>query len=494
MAFAVIAASCGGGDDDTDSAAEDEGAAESSEEATDEAEADEGAEETTDDTTAEIVTTDTNVPEGRTEVRWFVGLGAGAQEDDIPRQQELINAFNESSDDAFIVAEFVDNTVAADTLATQIAGGSPPDLIGPVGVEGANAFAGQYLDLAPLIESSDIDLSVYEDSQVQSIMNSDGEQVAIPFATFPTALHYNSELFDEAGLPYPPATYGEIYGEGTDWEGEWNVEKLEEIAAFLTVDGNGVDATSPDFDRDNVAQWGFVHQFTTDPRSQGTFFGAGSVVADDGTAAIPEQWVEEWKWYHHMIWEVGASPTQEETIGEVLGDNAFASGQVAMGSTHLWYAACCLGDGADASTFWNVAAMPTYNGTATAKIHADTFRIHQDSDNPEAAFEVLRWIHEDATLDFLAIYGGMPARTDIRDAYFDDLDERFTQGVAWDTYLEGLNHTDVPNHQSDMPSFLESDARIKEFESLQTGDPGLDIDAAVAEMEADLNAIWAAAG
>ena len=43
--------------------------------------------------------------------------------------------------------------MAASTLQTQIAAGNPPDIIGPVGVEGLNLFVDQLLDLAPLIAS-----------------------------------------------------------------------------------------------------------------------------------------------------------------------------------------------------------------------------------------------------------------------------------------------------------------------------------------------------
>ena len=48
-----------------------------------------------------------------------------------------------------LAGEFVNYQVAYDQLATEIAGGNPPDIIGPVGFGGANAFAGHWLDLAP---------------------------------------------------------------------------------------------------------------------------------------------------------------------------------------------------------------------------------------------------------------------------------------------------------------------------------------------------------
>jgi multiple sugar transport system substrate-binding protein len=478
--LALIAAACG--DDDAEDAGGDE---------TTPAATDTGSEGTT-------APAGTDAPASGDEVTidWFVGLGTGSQAEQIDREQALVDEYNASQDAINLVVQFVDNNTAKEALATAIAGGTPPDIIGPVGREGAQAFSGQYLDLGPLIESSGIDLSLYEPEQIEARKNPDGTIDSLPFASFPAALFYNKELFDEAGLPYPPHEYGAIYGEGTEYEGEWNIEKLEEIATLLTVDANGNDATSPDFDRDAVVQWGYNHQFTEDPKAQGTLFGAGNIIADDGTAQVPEQWVEEWKWYHHMIWEVGASPNQVEIDGDVLAGNAFNSGKVGMAVTHLWYT-CCLntgGENPEFRQFWDVAAVPSYNGVATAKLHADTFRIHKDTENPDAAFEVLRWIQEDAALDFLTIYGAMPARIDLRDPYFEGLDANYLQGVDWKVFTDGLVYTDNPSHELDMPSFVESDARVKELDDRLRGEPDLDIDAAVAEMEADLNVIWEAAG
>ncbi len=492
VSLALVAAACGGDDGDGGDAAVDESAtAPADESAT--APADESATAPATESAAETAPAASG---DGVEVRWFVGLGTGSQAEQIDRQQALIDEFNESQDAITLVAEFVDNATAKEALATQIAGGNPPDIIGPVGREGANSFSGQYLDLGPLIESSGIDLSQYEPEQIEARRNPDGTIDSLPFASFPAALFFNKDLFDEAGLPYPPAEYGAPYGEGTEFEGTWDTAKLEEIAKILTVDANGNDATSPDFDTTQVVQWGFNHQWTEDPKAQGTLFGAGNIVADDGTAKVPEQWVEEWKWYHSMIWDIGASPNAEQLGGDVLGGNAFNSGKVAMAHTHLWYT-CCLNSGGDAPefrTFWDVAALPAHNGVATAKLHADTFRIHKDSANPEAAFEVLRWIQEDKALDFLTIYGAMPARIDLRDPYFENLDVNFTQGVNWDVFLEGLKYVDNPSHELDMPAYVESDTRIKELDDLLNTNPDLDIDAAVAELEADLNAIWTAAG
>jgi multiple sugar transport system substrate-binding protein len=426
-------------------------------------------------------------------VRWFIGLGTGSQVAQIDRQQELVAQFNEAHDDVELVVEFVNNNVAKDTLATQIAGGNPPDIIGPVGREGSNAFAGQYLDLEPLVESSGFDLSVYDPAVVDALREEDGTMTSLPFASYPSALFYNTALFDEAGLPYPPTEWGAPYGEGTEYEGPWDFDKLSEIATFLTVDANGVDATDPAFDRSAVEQWGFVHQWVAPPKAQGTLWGAANIMNAQGQAEVPDNWLAEWKWYHDLIHNVGAAPNQTELDSDILAGNAFNSGRVAMANTHLWYT-CCLFDGdGNPRTDWNVAALPAYNGTTTAKMHADTFKIHKDTANPEAAFEVLAWINGEAALDFLTVYGAMPANPELVDSYFERLDESFTQGVDWQVFLDAFEFVDDPSHELNMPSFIESDERIKELEPQINGEPDLDLDAAAAELEADLDAIWAAA-
>ena len=317
-------------------------------------------------------------------VRWFVGLGTGAEVEQLQAQEDLVAEFNDSQDAIELQIEIVDNEVASDTLATQIAAGDAPDIIGPIGIRGSNYFAGNFLDLEPLVESTGFDLSGYDEAQVEFWREDDGALTALPFGVFPAVLYYNTDLFDEAGLEPPPAAYGEPYADGDPWD----MDKLAELAKVLTVDANGNDATSPDFDPANVVQWGFHHQFNDDARAIGSFFQAGSLVADDGTTAqIPEAWVDSWQWYVDLI-AAGAAPNQSQIDSDTLqAGNAFNTGNVAMAFSHLWYTCCVRDDEGVGREFWNLAAVPEYNGEATAKLHADTFRILDSTENPEAAFE-----------------------------------------------------------------------------------------------------------
>jgi multiple sugar transport system substrate-binding protein len=215
------------------------------------------------------------------EIEWFVGLGTGENEEQIPAEEAVVEAFNDANPGIHLTLTVVDNTEAATTLATRIAANDAPDIIGPVGIRGLQSFGDQLLDIGPYIESSGVDLSEIPQALIDAY-NVNGTQIGIPMAVYPSFIYYNKTLFDEADLAYPPHEVGEQY-EGQDWT--WDA--VRDLAMQLTVDTDGNDATSPDFDPSNIDVWGLDAQFTNnDPRAWSTIFGgSGSVIADDGTTA-----------------------------------------------------------------------------------------------------------------------------------------------------------------------------------------------------------------
>ena len=146
-----------------------------------------------------------------------------------------------------------------------------------MGIGGANAFHGQWLDLAPLIASTNYDLSGFPPDAVD-IYKLDEGQVGIPFAIYPSVLFYAKSLFDEAGLAYPPHKYGDKYTMPDGTQVDWNYDTIRQVAKILTVDKNGKDATQEGFDPANIVQWGFEPQ-RDDLRGLGAYFGAGSLAA-----------------------------------------------------------------------------------------------------------------------------------------------------------------------------------------------------------------------
>ena len=443
----------------------------------------------------EVETPEEEPAEGVTRVRWFVGLGAGSDEGTFEAQQAVVDGFNATQDEIELVLEIVDNEVAYDTLATQIAAGNAPDIVGPVGVRGRDTFYGAWLDLQPLIDSTGYDLSDFDPALVD-FYNIEGQgQLGIPFASYPSFMIYNRDLFDEAGAAYPPASYGEPYVWADGTEVEWNMDTLKELGMFMTVDANGNDATMEEFDSENIVQFGFQNQWT-DPRGIGTFFGAGSFLADDGeTAQIPEEWEAAWKWTYDGWWNDWFIPNGPYGGAEFLqhGGGPFGSGNLAMIHMHTWFVAPWALDGSFAFDF---AATPSYEGTVTSKMHADTFGIPKGSANPEAAFEVLTYmLSPEIAPSLLEIYGAQPARLSLQEGYLDTYSENNFPGMElnWDVVVESTAYADNPNHESWMPSFLETTDRYNEFWNFLANTPDADVDAEIETLREDLQAIFDAA-
>ena len=120
----------------------------------------------------------------QTEVRWFVGLGAGSDEPTIAPQQTIVDEYNASQNEIKLVLEIVDAAQAQDVLATQIAAGNPPDIVGPMGIQGRAAFEGAWLDLTDLIQKTGYDLSDFDPALVEFYKLGDQGQLGIPFAVY----------------------------------------------------------------------------------------------------------------------------------------------------------------------------------------------------------------------------------------------------------------------------------------------------------------------
>jgi multiple sugar transport system substrate-binding protein len=425
------------------------------------------------------------------EIEWFVGLGTGENEEQIPVEEQVVADFNESQDRVELKLTVVDNTEASDTLATRIAANDAPDIIGPVGIRGLQSFGDQLLDLAPFIESSGVDLSEIDPALIE-VYNVDGKQIGIPMAVYPSFIYYNKTLFEEAGVAEPPHEVGEQY-EGEDWT--WDA--VLALARKLTVDTNGNDADSPDFDPENIDQYGLDAQFTeNDARAWSTIFGgSGSAVADDGTTAEwPDNWRQGLQFFYDGIWEHHVIPDQ--TAVQALADgNTFQSGRIAMDIVHQWYT-CCIypAEGEPAVTDWDIAVLPVGpDGNITSKLHADTIGIMDSTEDPEAAFEALQFLTQAPEL--IQIWGAMPAIESQRQAFFDSLAPWEASGapaleIDWNVSSQMLQYPDNPSHEAFMPNFQEADSANKDLGSKLWTTPDLDVNATIDEHVETLQGIF----
>jgi multiple sugar transport system substrate-binding protein len=433
-------------------------------------------------------------PNGGVIVRWFIGLGAGAQPQQIAAERTFADNFNNSQKAIYLTTEIEDNKVAKDILQTQIAAGNPPDIIGPVGVEGLNLFRDQLLDLSPLVQAQNFDLSKVDPALVDFWkMGTGGAMIGVPYAVYPSFLWYNKALFDEANLPYPPTKMGDTY-QGKPWD----VNALRELAMKLTVDKNGNDATSSSFDKNNVVQWGYDMQYTDNsPIAESSLFGASLPIASDGIKAdIPAPFQAGVKWYYDGVWKDHFIPNNTQINSDLLSKGSeFASGNLAMMEGHTWFT-CCVWPAAPAKPVvksFGWAVSPAYNGQTTAKLHADTFSIMKGSKHPDLAFTALKAMVDSPEL--LVDYGAFAANAAKRQSFVDAINTQF-KGITldWGVPQAMLAHPDIPNHQGFVPNYGKAKAALQAFWNKYRTTPGLDIDAELTTLKSTLQSVYDAAG
>jgi multiple sugar transport system substrate-binding protein len=440
-----------------------------------------------------------NCQAGKVCVRLFVGLGGGTDLAAIAVEESIIADFNASQDKIQGILEVIPHAAGRDTLATEIAAGNGPDLVGPVGWAGANEFYGQWLDLTPYIQSSKFDTSIFDPALVKFYQTEEG-QVGLPFGIFPGGMYFIPAMFDEQGLSYPPQKYGEKYKMPDGTMVDWNWDTVTKVAQLLTVDANGKNATEAGFDATKIVQIGYTPQYQSG-QSIATFYGGASTIYS-GTkgawkAAIPDSWKAAWKWYYDGMW--GAQPFTATgplaSSTEFGGGNVFNSGKAAMGLTQTWYT-CCLGDLDKANVVWQVGIQPMgSDGKVHGRVDADTIRIWKGTKHPAEAFTFLAYLITTGGDKFLPAMGAMPAISSKIDAFFAAKSAQYpnvTQ-ASWDVFKAGVAYPDRPSAEGWMPgNNTEDSARIATFINLlQTTPPDkLDYNAEFQKLEDDLTVIF----
>jgi len=456
--------------------------------------------------TATAAATDTLTPyvvvacqDGKTCVRWFVGLGTGTDPAQIATQEDVVKDFNASQDKIQLILEIVPFNAAKDALSTEIAADNGPDIVGPVGWGGSNAYAGQWANLTPLIAKAKFDTTIFDPALVK-FYQVEGEQVGLPFAVFPGAIYYVPAMFDESNMAYPPQKYGDKYKMPDGKMVDWNWETVTKVAKLLTIDKAGKNATEEGFDKTQIVQIGYNAQWQS-VLSIATFYaGAEKIYSGDKTgnykSAIPTSWQDAWKWYYDGMW--GKEPFI--ATGALSGSpefgagNVFNSGKAAMGLTQTWYT-CCLGDFAKAGNEFQLGIQPMgSDGKVHGRVDADTFRMWKGTKNPDAAFTVLAYLITTGGDKLLPAYGAMPAIASKTDAFFEkkSKDYPFVTKESWNVFVQGLAYPDAPSSEQFQPHWNEATARQQTFLDLMnnTAPDKFDFAAEFQKMVDDINVIY----
>jgi multiple sugar transport system substrate-binding protein len=436
-------------------------------------------------------------------VRWFVGLGPGEDPAQILLEQMVVNDFNALQDKRTdgvepiqLSLEVVQNDTAASILRQEIETCNTPDLIGPIGLDGVATFDGEFLDLTRLIWPYGTPWYAPElFTTIRSVGS--GGLVGLPYAVYPSYIFYDKDLFDAAGLKYPPATVGDQYEMPDGSIVPWNWDTVRTIAMRLSLDKAGRNATDTAFDPAEQVQFGFEFQ-STEGRRLGSAFGSGSFVGPDGRAQFPDAWKTAWSWYYDGIWRDHFIADATERKSALLNrGNVLNSGHAAMGQMSQWYLPTLASTVPGTIKRWDIAPMPANtDGATTDPIDVATFVIDKHSLVAARAFEAMSYLL--SRPDLQALCGGPPGTGDRLAFYHEYVDPTLAEAfpgneVNWQVALDMASYAPVPNQAAALPNNAKATTDYsKAFSALATT-PGLDMNKFLGDITTALQADFDAA-
>ena len=417
----------------------------------------------------------------------FVGFGAGSDPDSMEALKKIAEEYNASHKDIQMEFTFSTWEEHAAKFSTLVAGDLAPDLAFPIGVQGIAEFYDEWIDVAPFITKDKYDTSDFYGPSLELLHYSD-KTIGVPFGIYPSVLFYNEDLFDKAGQAYPPSAYG---------DDEWTYDNLVEMAKTMTLDENGNDATSADFDAAKITQWGwggFCGPFRTLPGKYG-----GNPLGMDDTYKTASMntggYLEAAQAIHDQIWVTHVTPTSEELSSSFGGaDNPFEGGTTAMWECFSWMAYAY----PNFEHFnWNVAAIPAGpHGNVISPTNADTFAISSHSKNPEQAWEVAKWLIEpDMLARVCGILGCMPSRKSLAETWVKDMAAQYPN-VDFQLFVDSIQYMDaVPNNEQWVPNYQKIWDATQNAQDMIVSDETADVQAVMdslnTEVQGYLDEYWA---
>ncbi|PUA35533.1 sugar ABC transporter substrate-binding protein [Paenibacillus elgii] len=294
-------------------------------------------------------------------------------------------------------------------LQAMIAAGTTPDVTSHWGEGGFIEYydKGLLRDLTDLMKEDNFKASDYGiPDNLMDIYKIDGKNYGIPVYSYVTMLLYNKDMFDKAGVPYPPSDYEDK---------SWTFDKMVETAKKLSKPSD--DFEKVEFGMDWV--WG-------EKDMRPVYFGA-KVYSDDtwtngGHATSfhfnsPEV-VKINQRLSDLILKDKVMPSPEFTKAVAgQGGDPFATGRVGMSVAGAWILASVK----DYSFKVGVAAVP-YSGSDKNRnvLYVDPLLILKDSKHPKEAYEWIKFqLGKDIQEKSIELSGGTPpANQQAAEKYF----------------------------------------------------------------------------
>jgi multiple sugar transport system substrate-binding protein len=275
-----------------------------------------------------------------------------------PQFKKFVEEFQKEQPNITVEFQNVPSGRARDKLITQVAGGNPPDVAWmDAGWVEDFASRGALLNLDGYIAGSDV---VNPEDYVEGFRSGtelEGSMFALPYSGETSGLFYRTDLFDQAGIEGPPATW----------------EEFESHAAKLTDPA--------------AKQYGFILFAPEAAYYWYPFLWAagGDLLTQDGQSVAFDS-PEAQQAAEFYVGLRKYSPPDYLNATSWDGRVAFATGKVAMYVAGSWFGGEMKASFPDINGKWDVASLPEGpNGCAT-HLAGDALGVMEQSDNPDAAW------------------------------------------------------------------------------------------------------------
>jgi multiple sugar transport system substrate-binding protein len=285
-------------------------------------------------------------------------------------------------------------------LQSMIAGGTSPDITSHWGDAGFAEFLdkGMLYDMTDIMSADNFKADDYGiPANLMDTYKVGGKYYGIPTFSYVTLLLYNKDMFDKAGVPYPPSSYEDK---------SWTFDKMLEDAKKLS---------EPSKDLAN-AKYGMDWNFGGSQRDMMLSYFGAKIYSDDtwtngghATASYfdsPEV-IKAAQIYNDMVYKDKVSPSLEfkQAVAGQGGD-AFATGRVGMYVGGAWH----LTSIKDYKFKVGVAAVPATSGSTVRNVlYADPLVILKDSKHPKEAYEWIKYqLTKEVQEKTVELSGGTP--------------------------------------------------------------------------------------
>lgn len=329
--------------------------------------------------------------------------------------QKLIDGFNESQDEFTASHVYVPFADYQKQLTLGLASGELPDL---VIMDGCGMASFIQLGLMADISTAEIKWDDYLAGPMESTMM-DGKHYGIPFATNCTALFYNKDLFDAAGIDYP--------NEETTWT------DFKEMAVALTKDGVtgfGNAAVGTDEGTFQCLQWLYT--------AGGTYKDIGGGVA---AYDLMKEMIEAGSWTKECVnW------SQSDV------NNNFMAGNIAMQQNGPWQLPGIEANAPELN--YGVTVLPKLDensNQATSILGGENMGVVNKDDTLGAVAFIKYYDQNEVMVDAMKMYGSFPPKTEAaQDSYWtqDPMQAAFIQqletsiprgpSAAWPSYSTAI--------------------------------------------------------